>query len=481
MTIPARVTGIVYGDAIATHVHVLKFPLLDGFCQELEERGQKPDRIIILLTDQGAIFETSDRSSIDSPYWKDTCTLEPILEHYLRQKFKSAKIEFKTLQPEAENNGLDDWDTTLKLVQNQFVKWNISKGDRVIVSHQAGTPAISSAVQFVSLSSFRGEVSFLLSNERSQEVNLVEYSSYFQSMEIEEAIMLLENHDYAGVSSVLEERLKRLKAHGFYDADKIITLLEVAKLWNLSKFDDEFKNKIESLPVDDLREIAKIRFAEPWAWWIAYEEAYLGIIRRKQGNIVEAFFHGFRAFEGIFAKWSNHEFHSHILPKKDRAYLNTSVLEDSKNYFAKSKFKQDGTPKDSLAKLQVELQKLAKESQSLALDFAVICTLFRAVKPEYESKGLNLVVHTDGISTKRNFIFHQVQGMKESQLMEFWKIDASKEVEQQIQDWENKILRFLNFIADEKDFETWGEASLMAQVHKELVKEIGAIANSQNN
>lgn len=468
---PARALGNLYGDVLddERYFKILRFPLLEGFVDKLEHDNKNPDRIIVLLTDQEAIFDICDRNTIDSPYWKDTCTLKPILEHYLRQEFEFAKIEFATLQPEAGNNGLDDWDATLTLVKAGLAKWEenkwISKSDRVIVSHQAGTPAISSAVQFMSLSSFRGEVSFLLSNERSQEVNLVEYSSYFQSMEIEEAIKLLGNHDYAGVSSVLEERLKRLKADDSDDADKIIAdkiiaLLEVAKLWNLSKFDDEFKNMMESLPIDDLRETAKIRFDESWDWWIAYEEAYLAIARRKQGNIVEAFFHSFRAFEGIFAAWGRRLFNGYIDFDKDVPYLKADVLSDSQNYLSGSKLK--------------ELRDEISKNGGIDLELRTLCKIFKVRRADYKQKCVDLVAFWDNdkekcISARRNFIFHQIQGISEDQLLRFWIVGSAVE-------WEDKILQFLNFIADEQDFKTWQEGSLMARVHQELVKVIKAIA-----
>jgi len=468
LTLSARVLGIVYGDALETHWQYLTFPLLDGFCRELDKDAQNnPDRIIMLLTDQDAIL--TDYHNADSPYWKDTCTLQPIFERYFQEKY-NIKIEPKLLQP--KESGLDDWNGTLTLVQQVFADLAINPEDRIIVSHQAGTPATSSAVQFASLSSFADRVSFLTSNERTKVVSLNPSSSYFDAMQIQQAKKFLNNYDYVSAFSILESKLEGLKVKNPDQADKILKLLEIAKLWNLSKF-DEFKERMENLPIPSLRDVATARFRDGWDWWIAYEEAYLGIVRRRQGNVVEAFFHSFRAFEGILAEWSKGEFSAHISYKKDRYYLNASVIEDSKNYFANSKFKQDGTPNNTPAELQVELQKLANEGK--VLDFAFICKLFRVVKPDYKSIGLDLVVHTEGISAKRNFIFHQVRGMQESQLMEFWKVDKAQERELQIRDWECKIRRFLNFIADEKDFKSWEEASLMARVHEELVKEIELI------
>ena len=105
LTLPARVMGIAYGDAIETYWERLTFPLLDGFCQEFEPKKKnknKPDRIIVLLTDQEAIFDDYSRGDAACPYWQDTYTLQPILKHYFTQafseKFANEKIEFSVLK-----------------------------------------------------------------------------------------------------------------------------------------------------------------------------------------------------------------------------------------------------------------------------------------------------------------------------------------------------------------------------------------------
>jgi hypothetical protein len=462
-TVVARLLGVIFSDKIDEYRNYFKFPLLDGFCKKINEKSIKPDRIIILLTDQAAIFE--DCNDPDSPYWKDTCTLQPIFEKYFNDKYDASVIPV-LLQPE-DKKGLDDWNATLRLVQAKFAELGIGKDDDVIVSHQAGTPAISSAVQFASLSNFGDKVSFLTSNEHTKAASLNPSSSYFESMQIQEAKKFLDNYDYVSVFSVLENKLKRLKKQNPEQADKILKLLEVAKSWNLSKF-DEFEIKVRDLPLQDLQDLAVARFGESWAWWIAYEEAYLGIIRRRQGNIVEAFFHSFRAFEGIFAAWGNHYFsdtdNKYIDLNRDVPYLKGDILNDPKGYLSGS----------DLKKLRDKIQ----NSGGIDLELSTLCKIFKEKRKNYKQKCSDIITFWDNdpekrISARRNFIFHQVQGITEETLLGFWIANS-------VSEWEDKILRFLNFIADEKDFKTWEEASLMARVHEELVREIGAIANKSN-
>ncbi len=481
-SLAARVLGIVYGDAIATNWNYFKFPLLDGFYQELEKKKINPDRIIILLTDQAAIFE--DRNDPDSPYWKDTCTLQPIFEKYFKEKYDVC-VKPVLLQPEKDQVGLDDWNATLMLVQKKFAGdgLGINPNDTVIVSHQAGTPAISSAVQFASLSSFGDRVSFLTSNERTGVASLNPSSSYFESMQIQQAQKFLKNYDYMSVFSVLENKLQRLKAQNPDQADKITKLLEVASLWNLSKFSD-LKIKINNLLVPDLSDLVTDRVKQ-W-WWSAYEEAYLAVIRYKQENFVEAFFHSYRAVEGMFCEWGKAEFKTHIILKEehsatskkknspetglDRPYLQTSILDDPKNYF------KDAANDKYAAKLQSMLDKLREESKDIVLYGTTLYDLFKVCRKNYKSICRDITKFWDGnngIEGNRNKVFHQLHGLTELELFAVWVVNTESE-------WKTRIKDYLNLVSEQR-FQTLEEASLMARVHEELVKEIGAIANKSNN
>jgi hypothetical protein len=303
-TLQARVLGIVYGDAIETHWERLTFPLLDGFCKEFEpekKNKNKPDRIIVLLTDQEAIFDDYRRGDSDCPYWQDTYTLQPILKHYFTQmfgeRFANEKLEFSVLKPQQGADGLDDWDATLTLVKAELARWEenkwISKSDRVIVSHQAGTPAISSAVQLTCLIRFGKKVEFLVSSELDPDrTKFLKGSSYFETLQFKKLEDLLARDDYAGVASVVDSL-------GLEDSvlkEKLDHLLELAKLWNAAKF-DEFANRMSFVTPSRVRE---------W-WWKGYEMAYLAVVRMKNGDPTEALFHSVRAIEGLICEWAIHK------------------------------------------------------------------------------------------------------------------------------------------------------------------------------
>ena len=108
---------------------------------------------------------------------------------------------------------------------------------------------------------------------------------------------------------------------------------------------------------------------------------------------------------------------------------------------------------------------------------ATLCKLFRAYRyKEYKEDCEELKIFWDNdkgnnVSEKRNFIVHQIQGMSEANLWNFWGVSTSEE-------WEVRVLKFLNFIAKEdlpKQFDSLEEASLMVKVHQKLESAIAQL------
>jgi hypothetical protein len=223
---PSRVLGIVYEDKINNYVSDLEFPLLDTYFQYFK-KNTKLDRIIVLLSDQQRIFQNQQRDKDYCPYWQDTCTLKPILTWYFQDKFKdiltsqfNPERDFLYLQPDS-GKGLDHWNETLLLVKNVFNEININNPE-IYVSHQAGTPAISSAVQFVSLNKFE-KVKFVLSNqyyniaynkESKSEAEEVKFESESQSV-LQNQSEEVDNKKSEYRRSLQIEKAKQLIISGF--------------------------------------------------------------------------------------------------------------------------------------------------------------------------------------------------------------------------------------------------------------------------
>ncbi|HEY9700076.1 MAG TPA: hypothetical protein V6D10_22665 [Trichocoleus sp.] len=456
--LPARVLGIIH-DRVPERVQpYLTFPLLQNFTRELKDKEVQIDQIIVLASDQTDIFPELEREAKRCPYWQDTSQLYPILENYFHVQFPMAVVKPLVLKPTSSGKGLDDWDAVLELVQQAIGNLEFeTRPQAVYVSHQAGTPAISSAVQFSSLAKFGDRVRFLVSSEQStRSSEVLPSSSYLKGIRKQEATALLGRPDYPGVQAIVEPYLKD---------DDTKVLLNAAIQWNSAKF-DEFVNELQKLSDQKLAKEVKER-SQHW-WWIAYEEVYLAINRRDQGNIVEAFFHSFRAFEGAFAAWGQKEFIGHIEILKGIPSLRSSVLKSPKDYFSKSKCKKSS----DLEKLRIKLE----AEDSIELNLANLCKIFRSCRSEYKQECEDLKIFWDSdkeknVSEKRNFIVHQVQGMSESDLQSFWGVESQEELEARLQ-------KFLNFIVKEdfpEGFEFLETSSLMAKVHEELVSAIASL------
>ncbi|WP_430014567.1 hypothetical protein ACQY1Y_11015 [Microcystis ichthyoblabe FBCC-A1114] len=238
--VAARVLGLVYKD----HEHCysdLVFPLLDVLIQAFQDQ-EFPDRVYIILTDQEKLFKTSDIKNSPCPFWQDTCTLKPLFEWYFQTKLK-LKPDFITLQPsdkdKDKDKGLDHWDQVLTLVTEELTK--IQQDDVFYISHQASTPAISSAVQFFSIGYF-SNVNFLILNRYYEEneiktsPEIIPSSSYWKQLQIQKAKKLITD-GFPGSALAL------LKEVGYDNSEKIKELESYIDLFNMKTIDtgDEFE------------------------------------------------------------------------------------------------------------------------------------------------------------------------------------------------------------------------------------------------
>ncbi|NEO25680.1 MAG: hypothetical protein F6K03_01970, partial [Kamptonema sp. SIO4C4] len=303
---PARAVGRFYSSALDQHYSDLDFPLLNPFVEYLKEKEVPLDCIVVILTDQSEVVRSADKKDPSHPFWQDTCTLLPILEKFLQSHFSQEPL-ILTLKPNSGSVGLDDWNEVLSLVQAQFSQLvsqlEIPDDATVYVSHQAGTPAISSAVQFESLALFGKRVKFLVSNEQNPELTrVIDRSSYLKRIRRQEALALLNNYDYSGMYQLLQEDLQESERE---EDRQILQKLEMAMRWNFAKFQEVLEFWFQVPPEE----------AEDWwrkNWWRpVFESAFLAKVRFKQGNIVEAFFNSFRAVEAAFLEWGKQEFKAH--------------------------------------------------------------------------------------------------------------------------------------------------------------------------
>lgn len=446
--VPSRAMGVVYSKAFTEnteHYNDLDFPLLNSFSDYLKSEKIELNRIIVLLTDQSDVVNAVNKDKPSHPYWQDTCTLKPILQHYLKITFPNVVMDsdqdFSVLKPKLGSAGLDDWNEVLTLVQQEFVKLDIPEDATVYVSHQAGTPAISSAVQFSSLAKFRKNVQFLVSNEYSQKVTSIPNSTYLKAIQLQEVNALLTQHDYVGIRDILGLTKTVLSSVN----DKSIKyLLDAADQWNFAEF-QKFKKVLIDRKLLSIKEF-------PW-YQSGYESAYLAWVRFEQGSTVDALFHSFRAAEGSISKWAEKRYISHIF--KDPKYgpqLKFSICQELPGY---------------LNALSNANQVKFREKHKIGLYGDPLYELLKQARPEWQADP-DIRIVWEVAKDDRNNLFHRLEGLQESDLLEAWETKNKD-------DWKKRLLGCINFIAKPdlpQEFTSLEEASLMAKVHDELVNAI---------
>lgn len=436
--VPARVMGVIYGNQLNDENYQdLFFPLLDAFSQQLTDRN-KPDRIVVVLTNQEATYLPNPEEKC--PYWKDTCSLKPIFDKYFEINFPEVEsIEYLVLKPNLNEEGLDNWDKALALVEQELSQLEVNKMDKIFVSHQAGTPAISSAIQFVSLARFGRQVKFLVSNEYEPDrTELIASSNYLRGIQLQEAKALLERYDYSGVESLLKPYWLEASTP---QQEKLKRLLKIAIQWNFANFQNFF---------DELAKLGE-EYEKHW-WRIGYEAAYLGVIRLKQGNTVEALFHSFRAVEGLICTWAEHKYEKHVGYKNDKK-RSPFIKESIKNDFSKY-----------IDELSYDMQKQLKRDGTLDLYSKSLYILLKAAKPECKSKThkMNAFWGREKAKDIRNPLFHRLLGLEEEDVFDAWGAKDNSS-------WQTKVLNCLNFVA-EQDFTSLKKSSLMHGVHEDLMQ-----------
>jgi len=466
--VQSRVLGAVYSHPDAEQsFNDLVFPLVDNFIAKISKKSIKIDKIILILSDQ-SIFDRSDRRIPDHAYWKDTCTLQPLLEKYLKQELEDIlpNLQFQDppliLKAKSKAEGLDNWNSVLDLVKERFGSIQSDSGE-VYVSHQAGTPAISSAVQFCSLAKFGDRVRFLVSNEdKSELTGFVESSNYLRGIKREQAKELLENYDYAGVNKLIREYLLN-------EDTKI--LLDAGIQWNFAKF-EEFADKLLQLTNPELQELVQsVSDRRQYYWWTAYEAAYLATVRHSQKNMVEALFHSFRAVEGLICEWAIVKYKPYIYyDEKGSPQISEKVKEVIPEYWEKM-MKKNQNWLDNLAEQNRNREAKGKKPNPVGVGLFSqnLYLLWEQIKPElkkdpYLKKGLYSAKET------RNQQFHRLLGLQEDNLKIAWDVGS-------IPEWQETVIGCLNAIAKDDlpenlNFRLPKDASLMAIVHQELEKAI---------
>ncbi|MGB5970517.1 MAG: hypothetical protein WBG70_19545 [Spirulinaceae cyanobacterium] len=241
--VPSRALGYVYTqeleekpDKKVDRYASLVFPLLNNFCSCLKankdgKQNIELSQIVIFVTDQSQVFASNQLSKFNCPYWQDTCELEPIISKYLNEAFPNVRQKFIRLCSKSSQEGLENWNSTLNLVKEELSallpELNRNSEETIYVSHQASTPAISSAVQFMSLTTFGDRIRFLVSNEyNDQPGEVIASSTYLRGIKVQQATSLIKAGSPGGAMQLLED-IEDIKKDDRDELDELVGFFNI--------------------------------------------------------------------------------------------------------------------------------------------------------------------------------------------------------------------------------------------------------------
>lgn len=190
---------------------------------------------------------------------------------------------------------------------------------------------------------------------------------------------------------------------------------------------------------------------------MAYEQAYLGVIRLKQMNTTEAMLHSYRAIEGLLYWWVADSFPDYVQERKNQYPLIKDSISNLQKYRSlKRYFTEIETTTEVKGWLLEDLLNLAIPETKNSIDFQAF----------WESAR-----------NTRNTFSHRLGGLAEQDIFTAWGEDITDS-----QQWQKRILNCINLVT-RKSFSTLYKASLFAQIHKQVLEAIEKqeIINYDNN
>jgi hypothetical protein len=253
-------------------------------------------------------------------------------------------------------------------------------------------------------------------------------TNYLWDRTKQQALKLLDSYNYAEAYDLLTPYFQQPSAH----SGVIPNLLKVGIAWNQGNF-GTFLNLAKSS--------TKIRQIEG-RLWMAYEQAYLGVIRFHQKNTTEAMLHSYRAIEGLLYSWAAETFPTHVQENeqgwpliKDSIVQIYPLLE---SYFNQPDAKKGVHLRGKLLK---DLLNLTIVETATSIDFQAFWHSAKDARNKYS---------------------HRLGGLAETEVFEAW----GKEIRNSEQ-WQKRIINCINLIMG-KSYKNLSQASLFAQLHNQV-------------
>jgi len=393
----------------------------------IEDYQAKIDTVYLIVTNQEGV-------ALPKYCSKDSLYSGEVIKKYLEKNYNFKVKIFKQGQ---QNENPSDFEEMFTWWQKfwDVIDPNKKNNQNLLLCLKGGVNQSSEAARITAITRFEENVIFFDFEEDIQDNlkgNPSPYTApfkgvnYLWSRKQAEALRLLDRCDYEGVNSIL---LPYYQDSNNEDIRKLKLYLSKAIKWNITDF-DTFISGLQQIPNNN------------W-WWKGYESAYLGFVRFKQGNNIEAFFHAFRAIEGLMSELITLKYNDYVIfPKGETPYLSSKIC-DKNSPFSEFKNERD----------------LFNQDGRVYLYGGGLYSLVKIVLPHIKNE--QNWQRFEHIKEWRNRIFHRLKHLEKGDLFSVcWEV-------QDVQAWKNKVLYYLNSLS-EQNYSSLEKASFMAEYHRQI-------------
>jgi hypothetical protein len=401
----------------------------------LAEKASQIDKIYLIGTDQK--FDVPQRN-------KDTIYACKLIEAWVNNKYPKISTKFVSLGEDGTNPS--NFETVFEWWRKAWRTEIDPPIDREIwLCLKGGVGQTSEAGRISGLSLYGDRINFFEfhQNEKHNRAgNPSAYTgpflgtNYLWDRTQQQALGLLDRFDYAGAEELLKPYFKTKKL------GSLPTFLEAGIAWNRGEF-DRFLNRTNATHIFS---DSHHKQSQKW-WWMAYEQAYLAVIRLEQNNTAEAMLHSFRAVEGCLFEWAKFKFGTDIKEMPN----NFPQIQDS----------------ISIAHpvLRPILDRARTNYSQLQWRGSLRRNILEATIPAANSDNFHYF-WSDACHSQRNKLSHQLGGISESEVLSAWGNDIKNRSQ-----WDKRIVSCLNILTGQS-FKSLHQASLFAKVHDRVRESI---------
>jgi hypothetical protein len=407
----------------------------------LLERATEIEKVYLIGTDQGEQIRERE---------KDTIYSAQLIKQWIVHKFDHLSendIEIITLGDDRTNpSNFEEmfqwwrrtWRDKIKIAPTQPI-WVCLKG---------GVGQASEASRISGLSLFGDRILFFEFRQNFQANRIgipsdytgpLPGTNYLWDRTQQQALKLLHRYDYAEAADLLKPYLNKEK----YQFGVLPNLLKAGINWNQGKFEKFYSLAKSSMNIPPQ---STNNF-----WWMAYEQAYLAVVRLEQQNTTEALFHSFRAVEGLVSEFVRSQYKAQI------KYSNSS--QPKTPYI-------DGTNLPSHLREWFDNHK-HRSYGNVGLYGKPLFSLLKLSFPaDVWAKNIDIQTFVNNTVDERNSVFHGLGGLQEQELYQAWGKDVTNRKQ-----WEKRVLSCLNFVS-EQSFGSLADGSIFARLHNSMVTKL---------